>query len=114
MANGASDRDEYEVESEKLVEQSAHSDAQVIEPEQINNASIYRVYLSASNGIRKYRDTFRKAILNAGDLVTETCGEIDASKIMGRINVADAVVIAIDDKDIPIPNHSCSKCPLSG
>lgn len=114
MANGASDREEPIKKSETPNEELAHSDAQVIQPEQINNASIYRVYLSASNGIRKYRDTFRKAILNAGDLVTETCGEMDASKIMGRINVADAVIIAIDDKDVPLPNHCCSKCPLSG
>jgi len=28
-------------------------ESQVIQPEQINNASIYRVYLSASNGIKK-------------------------------------------------------------
>ncbi len=114
MANGASDRDEIEIESEKPIGQVEQIKAQVIEPEQINNATIYRVYLSASNGIKKYRDTFRKVILNAGDLVIETCGEFDASKMMGRINVADAVIIAIDDKDVPIPNHCCSKCPLSG
>lgn len=114
MANGASDRDEIEIEDKQSIEQVESCEAQVIEPEQINNATIYRVYLSSSNGIKKYRDTFRKAILNVGDLVTETCGEINASKIMGRINIADAVIIAIDDKDIPIPNHFCSKCPLSG
>lgn len=113
MANGASDRDEYGVGSENLADQLERADAQVIQPEQFHNEEIYRVYLSANRGIANFKDAFRSAILDEGDLLIECCDrEIDLAKIMGRINVADAVIIAVNALDSIIANHQCNSCIL--
>lgn len=92
------------------------SSAQVIEPEQFHNEEIYRIYLSSNLGITpEYRDNFRAAVLEEGDLIVECCDrEIDLSKIMGRIRIADAVIIAVNGPDSVISNHTCASCVLNG
>ena len=102
MARGAEDTTEYGNLNPNGDEEAVKTtSAQVIEPEQFHNEEIYRVYVSANPGISKFRDAFRSAILDEGDLIIECCDrKIDLAKIMGRIDISDAVIIAVDRKSV--------------